>query len=106
MRRRVLSSGLVLGALAFSVLAGAGGESAKVPDDLPRGVSAALYRITVPASAVPTKEKVALGDKLFNEKRLSVDDTVSCATCHDPTRGFVDHKPQSEGIGSHRGHRN
>jgi cytochrome c peroxidase len=106
MRRRVLSSGLVLGALACSVLAGAGGERAKAPDDLPRGVSAALYRITVPASAAPTKEKVALGDKLFNDKRLSVDDTVSCATCHDPARGFVDHKPQSEGIGSHRGTRN
>jgi cytochrome c peroxidase len=106
MRRRVLGSGLVLVALAFGVLASAGVERAKVPDNLPRGVSAALYQITVPAGAVPTKEEVALGDKLFNEKRLSVDDSVSCATCHDPARGFVDHKPQSEGIGSHRGHRN
>ncbi len=105
MRLGVLGSGLAL-ALAAGVLALASTESAKAPDDLPLGVSKVLYEITVPANAVPTQDKIALGDKLFNEKRLSVDDSVSCATCHDPARGFVDHKPQSEGIGAHRGHRN
>jgi cytochrome c peroxidase len=105
MRLRVLGSGLAL-SLAVGVLAIAGTERAKAPENLPPGVSATLYQITVPASAVPTQDQIALGDKLFNDKRLSVDDSVSCATCHDPARGFVDHKPQSEGIGSHRGHRN
>jgi len=105
MRLRVLGSGLAL-SLAVGVLAIAGTERAKVPENLPPGVSAALYQITVPANAVPTQDRIALGDKLFNDKRLSVDDSVSCATCHDPARGFVDHKPQSEGIGSHAGHRN
>ena len=34
------------------------------------------------------------------------DDTVACATCHDPTRGFTDHKPTSEGIRKQKGQRN
>jgi cytochrome c peroxidase len=49
---------------------------------------------------------VALGDKLFNDKRLSADGTVACATCHDPKRGFVDHLPTSEGIRKQVGKRN
>src|SRR5205085_3208266 len=28
----------------------------------------------------------------------SVNDAVSCATCHDPQKGFVDHKPLAEGV--------
>jgi len=73
---------------------------------LPLGVSKVMYDLSVPANAVPSPEKVALGEKLFNDKRLSVDDSVSCATCHDPKRGFVDHKPQSEGVKKQRGQRN
>src|SRR5207249_1416470 len=72
--------------------------SAPVPKNLPRGVSEVLYEIVVPPGAEPTPEKVALGDKLFNEKRLSANDQVACATCHDPAKGFVDHKPLAEGI--------
>ena len=73
-------------------------STAHVPKDLPLGVSPTLYAISVPAGREPTPEQVALGDKLFNDKRLSVDGTVSCATCHDPKAGFVDHKATSEGI--------
>ena len=72
--------------------------SAPVPKNLPRGVSEVLYEIVVPLGAEPTPEKVALGEKLFNEKRLSANDQVACATCHDPAKGFVDHKPLAEGI--------
>jgi cytochrome c peroxidase len=73
---------------------------------LPLGVSRVMYELSVPADAAPTSAKVALGEKLFNDKRLSVDDSVSCSTCHDPKRGFVDHKPQSEGVKKQRGQRN
>jgi len=48
----------------------------------------------------------ALGKKLFFETRLSADGTVSCATCHDVTRGFTDQRPTSEGIKGQLGRRN
>src|SRR5690349_5961588 len=70
---------------------------------LPPGVSAALWKIAVPPGREPTPEKAQLGELLFKDKRLSADDTVSCSTCHDPERGFVDHKPTSEGIKKQRG---
>jgi cytochrome c peroxidase len=68
------------------------------PLDLPPGVSPILYDLTVPVGGEPTKEKVALGQKLFNDTRLSSNGKVSCATCHDPARGFVDHKPVPDGV--------
>ena len=35
-----------------------------------------------------TTSRVALGRRLFSEVRLSANDRVSCATCHDPDRAF------------------
>ena len=35
-------------------------------------------------------EKVALGKMLFNDKSLSKNRSMSCATCHDEAKGFVD----------------
>lgn len=81
-------------------------DIAHVPKDLPLGVSRVLYAISVPADRVPTAEQAKLGDKLFDDKRLSSDGTVACNTCHDPKRGFVDHLPTSEGVGKQRGQRN
>jgi cytochrome c peroxidase len=43
-------------------------------------------RATAPADNPQTREKVALGEKLFFEGGLSVDGTVACSTCHDPAR--------------------
>jgi len=76
----------------------AASSATAAPPPLPIGVSPVLYEIAVPAGAEPTPEKVALGKQLFNDKRLSVNDGVSCATCHDSTKGFVDHKPLAEGV--------
>lgn len=81
-------------------------STAHVPKDLPIGVSPTLYAISVPPDKVPTPAQIALGDKLFNDKRLSVDDSVSCATCHDPKMGFTDHKVTAEGVGKQKGQRN
>ena len=50
--------------------------------------------------------RVALGQKLFFEPRLSGDGTVSCATCHDPVRAFTDGRPVSIGIRGRVGQRN
>lgn len=43
--------------------------------------------------------KVALGRKLFFEPRLSRDDSISCASCHDPRRGGADGRRYPIGIG-------
>ena len=43
--------------------------------------------------------RVALGQKLFFDPRISGDGTVACATCHDPARAFTDGRPASIGIG-------
>ncbi len=37
-------------------------------------------------------EAIALGQRLFSDKRLSAKNTLSCASCHDPKRGFQDGK--------------
>jgi cytochrome c peroxidase len=50
--------------------------------------------------------RVALGQKLFFEPRLSGDGTVACATCHDPARAFTDGRPVSIGIHGRVGQRN
>ena len=47
--------------------------------------------------------KVALGDKLFHDKHLSKDNSMSCAGCHDLARGGVDGTPSSTGIGGVKG---
>ena len=39
-----------------------------------------------------------LGEQLFHDVRFSIDNTVSCATCHGLQTGGVDRKPVSEGI--------
>jgi cytochrome c peroxidase len=45
-----------------------------------------------------TSKKVELGRKLYFDTRLSKDGTISCATCHDPEKGFSDGRPTSAGI--------
>lgn len=55
----------------------------------------------VPAPAVnpTTLKKVELGKLLFFDPRLSADNTISCATCHDPRKAFGDAMPRSKGAG-------
>src|SRR5216684_1410222 len=62
------------------------------------GVPAELTRTVMPPDNPQTPEKIALGQKLFFDGRLSADGTVACATCHDPARAFTDGRPTSIGI--------
>ena len=59
-----------------------------------------------PTDNPTTPEKVALGKKLFFDKRLSLDGTVSCASCHDPHKAFTDQLATSIGIKGQRTERN
>ena len=62
-----------------------------------------LPPVPVPEDNPMTAEKVELGKLLYFDVRLSKDNTVSCATCHDPQTAWTEHKPTSTGIGSQVG---
>lgn len=47
--------------------------------------------------------KVELGRSLYHDVRLSGDDTISCATCHDLAKGGTDQAPVSTGINGQLG---
>ena len=47
--------------------------------------------------------KAELGRKLYHDTRLSVDNTVSCASCHGLSTAGVDNKQYSEGVGGQFG---
>jgi cytochrome c peroxidase len=53
-----------------------------------------------------TIEAVTLGRKLFFDPQLSVDRTVSCATCHDPAKAFTDSRVVARGVHGIDGPRN
>jgi len=69
---------------------------------LPSGV----LEPTIPDQNPLTADKVTLGRQLYFDKRLSADGTVSCATCHDPLKGFSDAHPVAVGIKNQTGARN
>lgn len=48
-----------------------------------------LPPVPVPEDNPPTAAKVRLGRKLFLDRRLSANGTLSCAMCHVPEQGFT-----------------
>jgi cytochrome c peroxidase len=56
------------------------------------GAALGLPALEVPAENPITPEKVALGRKLFFDRRLSPNGTMSCAMCHVPEQGFTAHE--------------
>jgi cytochrome c peroxidase len=91
------------------------GKAPPIPTAGPSAKPRSLHQVGLPAErtrkAIPednpqTPEKIALGQKLFFDGRLSADGTVACATCHDPARAFTDGRPVSIGIHGRAGQRN
>jgi cytochrome c peroxidase len=76
------------------------------PVSAPAGVNAEFWQSLAPKDNPGTDAQVALGRKLYFDTRLSRDGSVACATCHDVSRGFSDHRNTSEGIGDQIGRRN
>lgn len=60
----------------------------------------------IPADNPMTVEGVNLGRHLFYEKKLSGDNSMSCATCHAPQNAFSDGSQFSEGVTGAMGNRN
>jgi len=59
-----------------------------------------------PKDNSPTPEKIALGEKLFFDTRLSKNQNISCASCHLPEFAFSDTTRFSTGTGGKIGFRN
>ena len=57
----------------------------------------------IPDSIPVDPKKAAVGELLFNDTRLSNDNTVSCATCHALNKGGTDNLPFSEGVRGQKG---
>lgn len=83
------------------VITGAGGFRFEIPPGLDPN-SATFF---VPGDNPLTEEKVRLGKRLFFDKSLSVDGSVSCASCHDPEKAFSDPNQFSIGFKGRRGAR-
>ena len=64
-----------------------------------------LYR-PVPEDNPLTAAKMALGRRLFHERRLSRTGSLSCASCHDPRRAFTDGRQLAHGVDGRVGARN
>lgn len=50
--------------------------------------------------------EIALGERLFSDKRLSRDRSIACSSCHQPEHAFSDRKPLAQGIRQQTGTRN
>src|SRR5947209_11969107 len=96
MNQKFMMAGSLLPALALL----AAGPVATPPKP-PLG----LQPITWPADNPYSPAKAELGRILYFDKRLSADESLSCASCHDPKKGFTDGAAVSTGIRGQRGGR-
>ena len=74
-----------------------GERIARYDDGLPEDKAAEPVR-PIDLTAEVDQEKVALGFALFHDTRLSLDNTVSCASCHDLSTAGVDNHQYSHGV--------
>jgi len=69
---------------------------------IPMGLD--LY-LPVPEKNPLTQEKIELGRRLFQDRRLSRDRSIACSSCHEPERAFSDGRPVAIGINGQVGRR-
>jgi len=74
--------------------------------EIPEVFQQKLITPVIPSNNPLTEEGIALGKKLFFDKKLSSNNTLSCATCHKPQQAFSENKPVSEGTQGQLGTRN
>jgi len=60
----------------------------------------------IPLEIKLDSRKVALGKRLFHDPRLSSDNLISCAHCHNLANGGMDNLPRSIGVGGKEGNIN
>jgi len=72
---------------------------------LPSGFAETAGQTAPPDNAL-TEDRAQLGKRLFYDKLLSRDQTVTCASCHQQEHGFADPHPVSKGVQGRKGKRN
>ncbi len=72
--------------------------------ELPKGLISKDF--LQPGDNPISKEKVELGHTLFFDSRLSIDNSLACASCHSPRAAFADSLPVSLGVNGQPGERN
>jgi cytochrome c peroxidase len=65
------------------------GTGARLPAAPPAVPPLGLPVMVIPADNPLSREKIDLGRKLFFDRRLSFNRTLSCAMCHIPEQGFT-----------------
>lgn len=93
--RRLFSFAILLSATGI----GWTGIWARAAEDFSPGkVPLGLKPLVIPPDNPLTPEKIELGKQLFFDKRLSRDDTISCASCHDPQKGWSNGEAFATGV--------
>ncbi len=107
-RSELLRPGLALVGALLAVLSGCSKTAPEKPIGTVLEIKAplGLPPVPVPPDNPATAETVSLGRRLFYEKKLSVDDSVACASCHNPLQGFTDGRRFSIGVSGKTGTRN
>ena len=59
-----------------------------------------------PIDNQPNQKKIALGERLFSDPILSLDSSISCASCHKGAFALADNLPVSLGVNNRLGKRN
>ena len=96
---RIMRSLPIVAVLASTAaLAIAADDVVPVPKGLPP--------IKHPEDNPPTAEKILLGKQLYFDPRLSKDQSISCASCHDPAKGWSNNEQFASGVGGQLGGRN
>lgn len=105
LRAVTLSFSIASAALVFGAV-DANASLQSFRPQIPKGIPRWKWRKLIPHDNPLTAEKVTLGQALYFDKRLSVDNTVSCATCHDPATAFADRNTLARGVAGKIGTRN
>jgi cytochrome c peroxidase len=99
MRRFVCSLSIL--ALMLTALSARAADKEKPVIKVPFGLPA----IEHPQDNPHLEEKVELGKQLYFDKRLSSDDTIACASCHDPNKGWSNGEAFATGVKGQKGGR-
>lgn len=101
--------------LAGLVVLGASALATDAPHELPRDtlpakllldkVPLGLEPRPVPKDSPLTEQRAGLGRRLFFDPILSADNTIACASCHQPSHGFAGIEARPRGIRGQRGAR-